>query len=231
MSIKPRVKRLVVTIVCVATLLALLIPHVFIGLRSWLLEYAVERGDVSMTSLLLNNGASPNMPDDGFSPLMQALQRRHDDVAYLLIDKGGNVNAVGPFGYTPVLCADLSDTLLVSYLIQHGADVNARNDTGTTALMSAASDLHKDAVHMLLAKGAAPNTQDKDGQTPLMQAITSNQSHDKPEQQSEIIKELLEAGADVGIRDVKGQDAVTLARESGNASTVRLVTERRPKSI
>ena len=221
-----RIKQLTIALVCIAIFFALLMPHIVVGLRSWLLEYAVERGDAHTTILLLNNGANPNSPDDGFPPLMQALQRRHDDLSYLLIDKGANVNAVGPFGTTPLLCADLSNIRLVSYLIQHGANVNARNNSGETALMNAASDLQDDGVHLLLAQNANPNAQDKEGQTALMQAITAYHSGDKPRQQEIIVRELLEAGTDINLKDVTGQDAVTLARQSGNALISRLVDKR-----
>lgn len=220
---KSKIKLLIAFLLCVLVLVALFIPHLFVGLRSWSLENAVEHGDVAATARLLNSGANPNMPDDGFSPLMQALQRRHDDVAHLLVDKGANVNAVGPFGNTPLLCADLSNINLVSYLIQCGADVNAQNNLGRTALISAAGDLQADGVHTLLVHGANPNAQDKDGQTALMQAITAYHSHDKSEQQKAIVKELLGMGAKIDIKDSKGEDAIMLAEKSQNSFLLSLM--------
>jgi len=228
---KHRIKALLIIFGCIVVLAALLMPHIFIGLRSWSLEYAVERGDAHTVAILLSSGANPNLPDDGFPPLMQSLQRRHDDVTYLLLSKGANINAVGPFGTTPLLCVDMSNIQLVSYLVQHGANVNAQNDAGTTALMIAASDLHNKAVHLLLAKGARPNAQDKNGQTPLMQAITSDYSQNQPVQQAETIKELLNSGSDTTIVDAHRRDALTLAKKSGRPYVLRLVTGSKHKTI
>ena len=46
-----------------------------------------------------------------------------------------------------------------------GADINARDDSGKTALMCAAMNGHKEAVQALLERSADATIQDKSGQT------------------------------------------------------------------
>ena len=62
------------------------------------------------------------------------------------------------------------DTAAVSALIAKGADVNARNSYGWTALSHAARIGNAELVKLLLVHGADVNTHDQSGWTPLMRA-------------------------------------------------------------
>ncbi|MFX0200286.1 MAG: ankyrin repeat domain-containing protein, partial [Candidatus Hodarchaeota archaeon] len=66
--------------------------------------------------------------------------------------------------------ASKGDTEKVHALLAKGADVNAKDNDGLTALMRAALQGHTDTVHALLAKGADVNAKDNDGLTALMRA-------------------------------------------------------------
>jgi ankyrin repeat protein len=48
---------------------------------------------------------------------------------------------------------------MVKLLLDHGADVDLRNNDGWTALMNACGRGYNDIVKLLLAKGADPNIQ------------------------------------------------------------------------
>ena len=66
--------------------------------------------------------------------------------------------------------AQAGQWLKVQGLIKEGANVNAQNDAGQTALYFAADKGSQDAVKFLLDHGANINLADNDGQTPLDRA-------------------------------------------------------------
>jgi ankyrin repeat protein len=81
----------------------------------------------------------------------------------------------------------MGDTEEVQTLLVQGADLNATDNDGLTALMWAAKHCHIDIVQLLLAKGADVNAKDNKGGTALIAA--------KREGHKEIVCILKEAGA------------------------------------
>lgn len=59
---------------------------------------------------------------------------------------------------------------VVSYLLQHGANVHARDDGGLISLHNACSFGHAEVVNLLLQHGADPNSRDNWNYTPLHEA-------------------------------------------------------------
>ena len=53
----------------------------------------------------------------------------------------------------------------VRRLLEEGADVNVKDDRGSTALMYASEEGHVETVKLLLEKGADVNAKDNDGGT------------------------------------------------------------------
>ena len=94
-------------------------------------------------------------------------------------------------GATPLMFAAFySDVTLVREMLEQGANPNARNDAGATALMWAVNDLEK--TRALLERGADVNVKSADGRTALMIAAGTRGA-------SEIVKLLLERKADVNV--------------------------------
>ena len=91
-----------------------------------------------------------------------------------------------------------------------GADVNARDGRGWTALMHAVNKSYVLLVEPLLAAKADPDVRAPDGATALFMAV----AHGQPE----IVTLLMEAGADVSIKGPKGKTAVDVARMSGDSA-------------
>ena len=91
-----------------------------------------------------------------------------------------------------------------------GADVNARDGRGWTALMYAVNKGYLLLVEPLLAAKADPDVRAPDGATALFMAV----AHGQPE----IITLLMDAGADVSIKGPKGKTAVDVARMSGDSA-------------
>ena len=85
-----------------------------------------------------------------------------------------------------------------------GADANARDGKGWTALMHAADKGQALLIPLLLKAGADPNSRLADGATVLF--IAAVHGHE------EIVTELLNGGADPSIKGPQGKTAATVAR-------------------
>jgi len=85
--------------------------------------------------------------------------------------------------------AETSDTDRLESCLVSGADVNAANPRGVTALMRAVSRGNVKMVRALLAHGADPNSSRNDHFTPLL--LAAFYGHE------EIVRLLVEAGADI----------------------------------
>jgi len=108
----------------------------------------------------------------------------------------------------------------VAKLLEKGADVNAKNKQGNTALIEASRNKHTEIVAMLLKKGADVNATDDDGDTALMKVINCNEEDDRPWYQveydiTEIMEMLLAVGADVNVVNDSRMTALDIAEETG----------------
>jgi ankyrin repeat protein len=62
---------------------------------------------------------------------------------------------------------------MAALLLDRGADMNARDDAGATALYNAASWGRRDVVELLVARGADAGLRTKAGATPLDGAVAN----------------------------------------------------------
>lgn len=122
---------------------------------------AAFRGDIERARELLRGGAPLNNPgDDGWTPLMWAAYRGHLDVVDLLLGAGANVNfSEAEEGETVLMVALQQDdqargAAVVRRLIAAGAQVDAIDSLGWTALTHAATTGKVCVVEALLAAGA-----------------------------------------------------------------------------
>jgi ankyrin repeat protein len=146
------------------------------------LRLAVVRGEAARVRTLLAAGALADVPDEnGVTALMDACAMGLSDIAVTLLDAGASLHARADDGLTPFLSAATSRPLpsprdyerrraFIAALLSRGADVNARDWAGRTALMDAAA-LDAELVAMLLSAGAAVDAQDVKGRTALIEAI------------------------------------------------------------
>jgi ankyrin repeat protein len=129
--------------------------------------------DLAQVRWLLELGADPGIESNGTTPLKQASGSGNVDIVKSLIQAGAGVNArSGSVGGSTALLYARPD--VVPVLIAAGADVNARDGySESTALISAATDGHIQAVRALLAAHADVNLKTKSGET----ALTAAQRH------------------------------------------------------
>jgi uncharacterized protein len=76
-------------------------------------------------------------------------------IIQLLIDKGANVNAKNPRGWTPLIAAlETQHREAADLLLEKGADVGAKNALGLTALYWARKHGYREIEEKLIARGA-----------------------------------------------------------------------------
>ena len=136
-----------------------------VGLQRSTIEFAIEKGgDVNETSA------------HGWTPLLLAVSNRLVGDVKLLLSHGANINAFcfdNEIGTNiTALCgaAMYGNDTMVELLIGEGADVDARDEDGTTGLIAAAKVFHGSMAKMLLQRGANVEATDNDGNTALLMA-------------------------------------------------------------
>ena len=107
---------------------------------------------------------------------------------------------------------------VVKLLLASGANVNAKNMDGYTALTAACAGGHSDVVRLLLDQNADIKARTKAGDTAL--SLTCSRGD------MEIAKLLLDRGADVNSRGLDGDTPLTSASRSGHRDIVKLLLTR-----
>jgi ankyrin repeat protein len=140
---------------------------------------AASIGDTETISQLLDktpdflNSFSP----DGFTALGLASFFGHVSLVNLLLDKGAkpNIASNNQFKVAPIhsACA-ISHFDIAKLLIEHGADVTAKQMQGVTPLHSAAHNGQTKLSKLLIDNGAEISAKMDNGQTPLFMANEKN---------------------------------------------------------
>jgi len=120
-------------------------------------------------------------------------------------------------GITPLMyAAEIGSLDAMRVLIDRGADVNAQNDFGSTALMWSVSDPSK--VRLLLDHGAQVNLAARSGRTALIVAGFTNPS-------AEVVRLLLAKGAKADVMDKRHVTPMNAATFGNDTATVRLLLD------
>ena len=193
--------------------------------------------DIDKVRLLLDHGADVNaVSKQGHTALLlAAMTDGSTPILRMLIAKGADVKAVDNLKMNGLLAAaNANDADTVRLFLDAGLDPNSADIAGSTPLMNAAGRGNLAAVKALLAKGAKVNAvsdakssgEVKNGPiklgkfTPLNLATT----YGPPE----LVKTLLDAGADVNVKDIRGMTPLMLAVSSDrqNPEIVRMLLAR-----
>ena len=116
--------------------------------------------------------------------------------------------------------AEKGDTDKIWELIEQGADINAQNEDGMTALMYAAryGHLTPELLETLVSHGADVNARDNKGRTALM--LSALHGHLTPE----LLEALVSIGADVNAQDKDGMTALIWSAQDSNFTPELLKT-------
>lgn len=234
------------------------------------LLFAVRAGDLEAVRLLLARGAGLEEANaDGVTPLLMATVRGHADVIEYLLELGADANASGP-GFAPLHWAvgtwetsmthDFPDAEgewrslgglqdrkldLITALIAHGADVNARVKKspprfginnfaivklpGATPFWIAAMSADADVMRLLAGHGANTTMPNDEGVTPLMVAAgmgrVEGDSRLGDVQSVEAVRICLRLGNAVNAVSATGETALHGAAWFGLDEVARLLVE------
>ena len=175
------------------------------------LHIASELGRLAVIDVLVNHkdvtgmAADVNAKDvNGMTPLMLASRHGHVEAAQKLIFSGAEVNYTTPRSSALKVAAMKGSAEMIKVLCAAGAEVNTLDDLGKSAVWYAAASGHVDALTALIRMDEADiNQPDNRKYTPLMCAVASDKV--------DAVRALVNAGADVSLKQLNGQTALQLA--------------------
>ena len=141
---------------------------------------------------------------DGFTPLILAVVRGHQESTRILLREGASVNAIGNGDATALFySANTGNNTGLKILLEAGADVNLSDSSNRTPLWVAGKTGRSECLDSLIAAGAEANIVCLDGWSVLMEA--SFEGHIR------CVEILLAAAANVNYARYNGETALTLA--------------------
>jgi len=147
----------------------------------------------------------------------QAIRANNLPQLKTLVRTAADANAKDEAGNPLVMvAAAVGSTDSMRFLLDAGADVNAQNAFGSTALIWSATDIAK--VRLLLERGANVNAAAKTGRTALFVAAMSDPSAD-------IVRLLVAKGADVKTKDAFGNTVLNAAVVGNDMATIHLMVD------
>ncbi len=185
---------------------ALIADHQNINARNRNGETAImHTTSADVLSAFIHAGADVNVKDnDGKTPLMHFVENKCfvESFSNMMI-QNPRMNCLSMYDDTQdndISCA----SVCLKILIDAGADVNAKDNDGKTAMMYVTGQTMIEeenddsfAVKTLIDAGADINARAKHGKTPLMFAVDLA-----------TVQEMIHAGADVGAKDDRGRTAL-----------------------
>lgn len=141
--------------------------------------------------------------------LYLAVLNNHCDTTAVLLSAGADANAKTEAGMTPLLCALIPPPVhWTEYYQQHNLNFLQQ---------AKLRQVKEKVVDLLISKGAEPNVQGPEGETPLEAAIWL--------QDAVIAKRLVDAGANVNVRNDNGETPLHVAAAKGNKPVVELLLQ------
>ena len=178
------------------------------------LHEAAAANDAVKIRELLASGAKIDARDKAQrTPLLAATRADAIEAARALIEAGADVNAKDNIRDTPFLYAGAEGRLEILRLcLKAGANLKDTNRYGGNALIPAAHHGHPETVAELLKTKIAIDHVNNLGWTALLETIILS---DGGPTHRNILKQLIEAGADVNIADADGISPLAHATSRG----------------
>ncbi|MBN2181513.1 MAG: ankyrin repeat domain-containing protein [Sedimentisphaerales bacterium] len=156
---------------------------------------AAYKGDLKKVKKIIDRKPNQINVQDvlGKTPLHFASSKGHIEIVEFLLNNDADVDTEMFTGDTPLMIAARyardGKYETIKTLLEHGANVNHKNEDGRTVLHEAAMYSGKEVINLLISYGADVNARDEHQSTPLHQAAMLNNI--------EAAKALVENGADI----------------------------------
>jgi ankyrin repeat protein len=193
--------------------------------------------DINKVRMLLDRGADVNtVSKQGHTALLlAAMSDGSAPILRLLIAKGANVKAVDNNKFNGLLNASFANDLeSVHIFLDAGLDVNSKDISGNTPLMNAAGRGNLAMAKLLLAKGAdvkaVSNEKSggmvKNGPIGLGKFTALNLASTYGP--AELVKTLLDAGADINEKDIRGMTPLmyAISTDRQDAALIKILLAR-----
>ncbi|KAH6884532.1 putative ankyrin repeat protein, partial [Thelonectria olida] len=146
---------------------------------------------------------------DGKTPLLCMLNTYHENVILKFLEYGPDCNVLDNEGNGPLhisLRQWSSKPDIVKALLKGGSDPNLKNRDGLTPMHSLRLDNREASgmMDLLLEAGADIDAVNRDGATPLL-CLFGSSSYRSLSEDHEDVKELLDRGASISVRDFDGR--------------------------
>ncbi|KAI0888363.1 ankyrin repeat-containing domain protein [Annulohypoxylon maeteangense] len=194
------------------------------GMDTALWFSTVDNINIGCVQVMLKYNADPNHYFD--PPLLAEIANSSYDTASIIPicnslldgDRPINLNETNRDGKTALMIASQSNKLgLVQWLLTKGADIDVLDSFNKSALYYAVSNGHVETVTALLKKGARVDVAHSYGESSLLFDAISY---------PDIVRLLLDYGADVNISNSFGNRLINLASSSGNVKVAEILIEK-----
>ncbi len=190
---------------------------------------AAAYADVPTVKILAEKADLNERDALGNMPLFAAIKKPRDEIFSYLLEKGADPNSDGNAknakNQSVLYVAVLREkTDLIKKLLEKGADPNRADSDGSLPISDLILAYRPDmeAFRLLMEKMTEVNKQEIDGSTLLI--FASKNVRLSPEVRREIIKSLLDKGADKNIKDKAGKTALAWAKERKITEAIELLT-------
>jgi len=184
---------------------------------------AAEQGQLDTLKKCLDNGIDINVTNrQGRTAIINASLNKHYECVSFLINAGADIDKQDQTCFNPFLLSCLNNDLtLLRLVLPANPNLDLLTRFGGVGITPASEKGHVEIVRELLEKTEINvNHTNFVGWTPLLEAIVLN---DGGEKQQEIVKLLLEHGANPHMTDKYGKKPLALAKEKGYTEIAALL--------
>lgn len=184
------------------------------------LHAAAWDGNYAVLEFLLKEGQKVDTKGGQGLTVLMATLMRHNVQALRAVFQGSSIVQLNKVVDCRKEDAErLEHTLkVVKLLLQHGADLEARDDSGKTALYLATNDELFEVAKLLVERGARLDARDSSGRSLLLACLQNS-----PSKSALVANLLISRGAPVDIPDTSGETPMMVAVCRGDIAALQLL--------